>query len=138
MIKGLIDFNRTEIMVLATFVILLCVGAGIRLYQKITEPSPEEVYIKTLAAEPYQPDSTIGDRPGQSPVAAAEPALRLNLNTAPAESLILLPRVGPVMTQRVIEYRDSVAGFDSVGQLLQVRGIGPKTLERIRPFVVVD
>jgi competence ComEA-like helix-hairpin-helix protein len=137
-IKGLFHFSRAETIALLVFVALLCVGGGIRLLQKLTEPSPPEMHIKTLAPDREQRNPVTTGLPVRSAAVGGDLPLQLNINTAPAESLILLPRIGSIMTQRIVEYRDSVGGFDSLGQLLQVRGIGPKTLNRIRPYLVVE
>jgi len=59
------------------------------------------------------------------------------LNRAGVEELQRLPRVGPVMARRIVQYRDRVGRFTSVEQLLEVKGIGRKTLERLRPYVYV-
>jgi competence protein ComEA len=61
----------------------------------------------------------------------------INLNTADVTQLQQVKGVGPVMAQRIIDYRTSIGRFSSVDQLLQVSGIGPKTLERIRGQVTV-
>jgi competence protein ComEA len=42
-----------------------------------------------------------------------------------------------VLAQRIIEYRQTHGRFQSVDELLEVRGIGPKRLENMRPYVVV-
>ncbi len=62
---------------------------------------------------------------------------RFDLNRAGVEELQRLPRVGPVMAKRIVQYRDRVGRFTSVEQLLEVKGIGRKTLERLRPYVYV-
>ena len=69
---------------------------------------------------------------------AAEGRGQVNLNTATAEQLAYLPRVGPVVAERIVEYREANGGFDSVEDLLLVRGIGEKTFELIEPYVTTE
>ena len=69
--------------------------------------------------------------------AAATPQFPINLNTATADQLEAIPGIGPVLAQRIIEYRQTHGRFQSVDELLEVRGIGPKRLENMRPYVTV-
>ncbi len=61
-------------------------------------------------------------------------ALQLDLNEADEMELTLLPRIGEVLAKRIVDYRNENGGFSSVDDLLSVKGIGPKTLERLRPY----
>ncbi len=61
----------------------------------------------------------------------------IDLNTATSEQLQTLPRIGPATAKRIIEYRETSGRFSSVEDLANVKGIGQKTLERIRHLVVV-
>ncbi|NUT42266.1 MAG: ComEA family DNA-binding protein [Thermoactinospora sp.] len=63
---------------------------------------------------------------------AAPGAALVNLNTATPEQLEQLPGVGEVLAQRIAAFRDSHGGFQSVDQLRQVSGIGPRKFEEIR------
>lgn len=72
------------------------------------------------------------------PGSAAAPAGSLvNLNTATAVDLELLPEVGPVTATAIVAWRDEHGGFTSVDELLEVDGIGDKTLATIAPHVTV-
>lgn len=61
----------------------------------------------------------------------------VNINTATAEELQTLPRIGPAMAQRIIAWREAHGGFHSVDELDAVPGIGPSMLENLRPLVTV-
>ena len=59
----------------------------------------------------------------------------LNINTASADELQTLPNIGEATAQRIIDYRTQHGDFSSVDDLQKVRGIGAKTLEKLRPFI---
>jgi competence protein ComEA len=70
--------------------------------------------------------------------AAPDPAGALvNLNTATTEQLETLPGVGPVTAQKILEWRGANGAFSSVDELLDVDGIGDKTLAEIAPHVTL-
>ncbi len=62
----------------------------------------------------------------------------VNVNSATAEELALLPGVGPAKAQAILEYRKEHGAFKRVEDLGEVKGIGEKALERIRPHVALD
>lgn len=59
----------------------------------------------------------------------------VNINTAGINELDQLPGVGPVTAQSIVEYRNQIGRFSTIEQLENVKGIGPKKLEQMRPFV---
>lgn len=62
---------------------------------------------------------------------------QVNLNSATQQQLETLPGVGPVLAQRIIEYRQRVGGFGSVADLRKVSGIGDSRFEQLRDLVTV-
>ncbi|MDQ1058931.1 competence protein ComEA [Arthrobacter globiformis] len=62
---------------------------------------------------------------------------KINLNTATAEELAELPKVGPVLAQRIVDWRTQQGPFKSPEELDAVDGVGPKMLEALLPLVTV-
>jgi competence protein ComEA len=73
--------------------------------------------------------TSAGGQPGTS-----EP---VNLNTATLEALDGLPGIGPVLAQRILDWRTAHGRFSSVDELGEVSGIGESTLADLRPVVTV-
>lgn len=72
------------------------------------------------------------------PATAAEVSGVVNVNTASAEQLQLLPRVGPAIAERIVEFREQNRPFRAPEELLLVRGIGERTFELLEPYVTVS
>ena len=59
----------------------------------------------------------------------------VNINTAETEQLQLLPRVGPALADRIIEFRKAHGPFGSVDELVAIKGIGETSLAKLEPYV---
>jgi comEA protein len=59
----------------------------------------------------------------------------IDINLANKDELVKLPRIGPAMANRIIEYREINGPFSSHNELTKVKGIGKKTLELIKPYL---
>ena len=59
----------------------------------------------------------------------------ININTGTKEQLEKIPGVGPVMAGNIIAYRESIKGYKKIEELLNVTGIGDKTLEKLKPYI---
>lgn len=64
--------------------------------------------------------------------------VRIDINAAGPEELASLPWIGPSRARRILEARRRLSRFHSVDELIEVSGIGPQILERLRPYVVVN
>jgi competence protein ComEA len=66
---------------------------------------------------------------------SAPPAFHVDVNTADWPELAQLPGIGKTLAQRIVEVRHADGPFLDHDDLRRVRGIGPKTLEAIRPYL---
>lgn len=92
-------------------------------------------------------DTTAGDEVWNFPAYGADvkvtettvggDASLIDINTATAEELDVLPGIGEVLAQAIIDYRTANGAFQNVDELEEVDGIGSATLEDVRPFVTV-
>jgi len=97
-----------------------------------TVPSNEEAPEPKPEPEPEPaPGSSVIDPPSQT----AE--TRLNLNAATLEQLENLPGIGPSKAKAILAYRERHGGYRSIDELLDVKGIGQKMLEKLLPEVYV-
>ena len=108
-------------MLVATIAVVLWIGW----------PVPQETTPLVQTAQPA---------PVAQPVAAASPAKaesKIDINHASAVELQALPGVGPVLAQRMVEWRTAHGRYRTVEDLQEVKGIGKKRLEQLRPLVTV-
>lgn len=64
--------------------------------------------------------------------------MRIDVNSASAAELALLPGLGPSLAQRIVDDRAAHGPFKSIDDLDRVRGIGKAIIERLRPYAVAD
>lgn len=79
-----------------------------------------------------------GGPPCQEVPAGAAASGPLNLNTASEEQLLELPGIGPSRARAIIAFREEHGGFQSVSQLLRIKGFGRAMLRRLRPLVLAQ
>jgi len=65
------------------------------------------------------------------------PAHPININTAGASELQQVPGIGPSTAQKILDTRKSYGAFKSVDDLLAIKGIGPKKLEKMRKYLTI-
>lgn len=63
---------------------------------------------------------------------------RININTASAKVLDTLPGIGPVLAQRIVEYRQTHGPFEHTSDLSKVEGIGPEKLLSVLDYITVE
>ena len=97
------------------------------------QPDLEEVYVSTPDT---LPTDTAKMGTGISEIKVVEAyGDKVNINTADAKLLETLPGIGPAYASRIIEYRTKNGPFATYDELLEIKGIGKKRLEKLLPFI---
>lgn len=120
-------FTTYERRALQLFVALILIGSTVRYYQHRSLSRRFELW-----RSPADSMQTSRNDSATSPIAAL-----IDINLADAATLELLPGIGPTKAQRIIEWRERNGQFRRVEDLLEVNGIGPTTLKRLRDKVVI-
>ena len=93
---------------------------------------------------PYQVSVTRADQPtAEDPLPTADSSRpdsllegeRINVNTAGYYDLMRLPGIGEKRARAILDWREEHGGFSAPEQLLEIRGIGEKTLEGLLPYI---
>ncbi|TFD72294.1 hypothetical protein E3T48_15350 [Cryobacterium fucosi] len=104
--------------------------AGTNLARRLSDG--EQLYLPQVGEVPAGPPPASG---GAGPAGGAASGQKVNLNTATVAELDTLPRIGPLMAQRIIDYREANGPFAAVDDLRSVTGIGDKTFEGLKDLV---
>jgi comEA protein len=134
-----LGFTRTEIVVVLFLGATFAAGSAIRLFRsggsqyQTGEPvytTSDSLFLARSRLLSGQADSGRGRSQD-----SAAPLQRISVNGASAAELERLPGIGPALAQRIIAYRETYGSFRSFQDLGHVKGIGPRTLDRLRPLV---
>lgn len=107
--------------------VLLLITAGILTFADSRSPA-------TVTVNFERPDNYLPPSPADS---SDIPAV-IDINTASAQELDLLPGIGETLAKRIIEYRTEHGGFKSVDEIMKVSGIGSVKFEKIKKYITVQ
>lgn len=158
----MIDFFTKQEKVFVVFLLFgLIIGSGIELYQSHFKPNSEffkREQLEEIERQIHDKAALIDSIMDNKKLSAIENehSLGLNkvlpenrvyegtsqqrlidINSATVEELMKLPRVGPVIANRIIEYRNIHGPFKTIEDLIKVKGIGEKKLTSIKPYIYI-
>ena len=103
---------------------------------ELQEPGRQALALMAPSLVQSKP-SAMQERPREHDVSRRPAGIALDLNRASARDFERLPGIGAVLAGRILQYRASQGMFQDIEQLRDVKGIGPKKFEQIRPHVAV-
>ncbi len=153
-------FTKTETRVILFILGAFLIGAGIKLYEfyfhSPGESDPVFDYTESdrdfqqrasgllKSAPSAQPEGAAVDQgtrsqPQERSQPKARPALHsININNASKDELISLPGIGEALAERIILFREDIGLFTTIQELKNVRGIGDKKFEHLRPYITLE
>jgi competence protein ComEA len=97
----------------------------------------EQIIVPIIGQAP-PPAAATSSRNTQMISPATNPGAKININTASAAELDLLPGIGPAIAQRIIDYRNQNGDFGKVEDIKKVRGIGDVMFSQIKELITVQ
>ena len=138
--KGMDFFSFTpqESKAVIFLVVILLIGSGVTLYKKYHPDFAPELLLKEnrntekKVLEPAKSSNV----PENMSLKIADK--KINLNRATLRELNSLPGIGEELGKRILAYRESKGYFSSIEELTKIKGIGPKTFEKLKNLVTIE
>jgi competence protein ComEA len=92
----------------------------------------QQIYVPRVG-EDAPPIPLPGDRSSTAPLSS-----KVNINSASMETLDTLPGVGPAIAQRIVDYRTEHGPFATIEEIMNVKGIGPTTFDKMKDMIAVE
>ena len=128
--------SPVEIGAYAALDVAIAEGAS-RSIEEVRERVARDSAAVGVAGPSAEPPAAVSPAGTQRSLATVLPPVRMEINSASAAYLQRLPGIGPALAGRIVEYRELHGPFRSPTELMRVRGIGPKTYERLERYVFV-
>lgn len=128
----MVGFTRSETRALLFLIVAFVVGVGVWAYRNRWAPLPKLSEARLIDQKGTY---TTGGREEIRNADAESSQKTIILNDADRRELEGLPGIGPVIAARIIEYRERHGEFNTLEELIEVKGIGQQTVEQLKPYL---
>ncbi|MBL4697269.1 MAG: helix-hairpin-helix domain-containing protein [Phycisphaerales bacterium] len=142
------DWSRTPAAIFATVVLAIASLAGLgwswnrtieRSQGYESEPVSAAIEDGSSSRDPWVIEDHTADYTARSiDQGSLSVVRRIDINSADVAMLDLLPGIGPALASRILKDREENGVYRTIDELKRVRGIGPKTVEKLRSLVIVN
>ena len=146
----MILFTKREKQVIIFLICTLVAGYAVKHYKQAhlyddfnpLSKVEKEAFKETAELTYKQLDRTdktgLEQEPNRSVEKKYKPTIEIiNINTADKKDLIKLPKIGALTAERIIRLRDDFGSFETLDDLMKIKGIGPKTLEKLKHHITL-
>ena len=116
------DFSSNQLKVLVALAVSMIIMGGYLLIERYSFPAESQPKFEVVLGESEKLFTGV---------------FILDPNSAPADSLELLPGIGPVIADRIVVYRQK-SFFERKVDIMRVKGIGPRLYERLEPYLRIN
>lgn len=120
------DLSRAEKIVIIILILAALLGLGVNYYKKINQQVDLRVEASQLSKSNIDIDKLILK------------TKLVNINKSTPEELTRLSGIGPVLAQRIIDYRNTHGGFEKIEDITKVKGIGPDKFNQMKEYLVLQ
>lgn len=121
--------KKASLVIIAVTLVFVAFAVGFFLGRNTT-PSP--ISVSNLPTDATTEPPATEPQPTEKEI-----SFPIDVNTATVEDLTALPGIGQTLAQRIVAYRNEKGSFNSLSELLNVDGIGEKTLENILQYITI-
>lgn len=129
--------KTVKYIIIGTFCAVCAIGNLSNYIKKPPDASEYIIFYNTEQENDIISNDTSNDTSEDTASGIEERSGKININTAGVEELINLPGIGEVRAEAIIAYREAYGGFVAAEEIMEVRGIGQSTYEKIKDLITI-
>ncbi len=132
------SFTPQESKAIIFLIVILLMGSGVAVYKKYHPDFAPELLMEKNFPEQNKVFEPVKSSAISENIDLKIPDRKVNLNTATLKELESLPGIGSELGKRILEFREKKGNFSTIDEIVNVKGIGPKTLEKLKTLITVE